>query len=139
MNAPTLFALPKSKRKPIPTPSADEIAARDMLTALWKRCARAVNQSMTQHAWRGRYKTVALDMVRAGVTIDRALAAHAAVQLSIGHPVYSLRVVQDELARIQARELSLSENQVVLEDGTVIEGNDCDPPTLAELIDSQSA
>jgi hypothetical protein len=135
VNQEPLFALPKKRQRNQPKPSAEETAARELLTALWARCGPAVNHSMTQTEWRSRYKRSALDMVRAGVTIERALAAHAAVCLAVGHAVYSLRVIQDELMRIQARGLKNEmPNRVVLDDGWVIEGNPSDPAPLADTL-----
>lgn len=99
--APSLFALPKKKRAPAAPVSDTEWRARAILEALWPLCARAVNHSMTQGMWRSRYKRIAFDMAEAGVSVERACAAHAAATARFnGRPVYSLRIVQDQLLRM---------------------------------------
>lgn len=80
-------------------PDPDEERARAILATIWPSVQPSVVGSMTKTEWGKRNKRFALDMAQAGVTPDRALAAHAAASQRIGETVRSLQIVQDQLAR----------------------------------------
>jgi hypothetical protein len=54
---------------------------------------------MTQTAWKRRNKSVAIDLAKAGVPLDRILEAHAELSRQRGDTIYMLGAVQDAIAR----------------------------------------
>lgn len=98
---------PSSKEQATPaTPPArqlqlvdeEEQTARAILATIWPRIQPHVH-GMTRTEWGKRNKRYARDMALAGTPIDRVMAAHTAASQRLGAPVYSLRIVQDQLTR----------------------------------------
>lgn len=100
---PPLFPIASKHRTPSTPPPADELAARRILAALWPDVEPYVGTSMTQTAWKQRNKNVALDLARAGVSIWRIQNARRHACERLGEGVYSLRIIQDQVARDSAR------------------------------------
>jgi hypothetical protein len=92
-------ASPAAAARQLPLVDADEVRAREALAALWPLVSPALGRSTTQTAWKAKNKRVVLDMVRAGSSLAEIVAAHGNASRRIGGTVYSLRVVQDQLAK----------------------------------------
>lgn len=95
---PPLLANAIPQRAPREVP-ADELLARRILAELWPFVQPIVGRAITQMAWKQRNKAVALDMARAGNSVDDVMAAWREACSRIRGGVYSLRIVQDQLLR----------------------------------------
>ena len=95
----------RAKPKPRQTKLIEdaETQARAILAAFWPLVQPALSSNgratMTKTAWLQRNKATALDLARCGVDLEDLVAAHTAASLRMGSVVYSLRIVQDQLAR----------------------------------------
>jgi hypothetical protein len=113
-----LFEIERRRRRPQEA-SAQEEAARVILATLWPVVEPAVHTAMTQTSWKARNKRVALDMAQAGAPLERVLEAHASATRRMGATVFSLQIVQDELARMGAR--SAAQAEIPVADDAAIE------------------
>lgn len=77
----------------------ETMAARDILVALWPLVEETVSQAMTKTEWGKRNMRYARDLVAAGVSPERVVEAHASASRRLGSPCYSLKILQDEIAR----------------------------------------
>jgi hypothetical protein len=66
----------------------------EMLEAVWPLIEIRVARSMTKTAWKKRNRNVAVDMARAGVTVEQVLTVHQEESDKAGEPIFVFRRLQ---------------------------------------------
>ena len=98
-NATSLEVLLLSARVPKLPLYRAEHESRDAIIAALEPHIRPQLRGMTWTTWRARFGRCCLDMAQSGVSPEEALAAWRAVCEEWGVFVYSMRVVQDRIAK----------------------------------------
>ncbi len=89
-----------SRAPKFPLVDAREERSREILALFWSRVHLAVGATLTQAEWRKRNKRHALNLAAVGRSDADLHEAHERASRRVGSCVYSLRIVADELLRI---------------------------------------
>jgi hypothetical protein len=89
-----------SRAPKLPLIDATEERSREILDLFWPIVQTTVGSTLTRDAWRKRNKADARNLANVGRSDADLIAAHERASKRIGGCVYSLKIVTDELLRI---------------------------------------
>ena len=89
-----------SRAPRLPLVDAHEERSREILALFWPLVESAARHALTRDTWRKRFKADARNLAEVGRSDADLIAAHERASARLGACVYSLRVVTDELLRI---------------------------------------